>query len=171
MIDFVTLRYVATKRLCNTFARGASITFEEMSRLSDTDLDTTTRFVRHATTFDVFDVSASGQVQHTALSALLAESEDDRALVELFVKPMMSYIAGSEDQSSLDGSEQILFFDTLDQDSELFAMSMKAFSSSKEFELRKTLDGYQWASLGNARVVDVSFSPVVASSPADMPPR
>ena len=131
------------------------------------------RLIRHAMTNHIFHEPEKGFVAHTRTSRLLLEDEllinwvgfmmNDLWLPIAHVVKTMKKWPGSgesnETSVNLAYGTSVNWFDWLQQDKELakrYSLAMQAHGGGEGFAVAHTVNGYPWAELGEAIVVDVS---------------
>jgi hypothetical protein len=131
------------------------------------------RLVRHAMTNRIFWEPVKNHVAHTRSSLLLLEDEplknwagfisnDTWLAVANVVKAMRKWPASEEPTETavnLAHNQTLPWFDYLQQDQTLnkrYSLAMQAHGGAAGYAVEYVVKGYDWASLGDATVVDVS---------------
>ncbi|EQK98076.1 hypothetical protein G6O67_007694 [Ophiocordyceps sinensis] len=167
----VCLQAIARFDMAGMVPSGGQMSFADMAAQTRLPEQMVRRLLRHAMTMRVFRETEPGMVAHTRASKALAAPEMRDWLrvgteemwpsaVET-INAMMKWPESSEPTetgfSLANGTTESLY-DVLGRDPERaqrFANAMKMFATKPEHDAAYTTDHYDWASLGQARVVDV----------------
>ncbi|ROW16770.1 hypothetical protein VPNG_01622 [Cytospora leucostoma] len=113
---------------------GGKVTFADIAKRTGSSEDMIRRLLRHATTMRVFREPEPDTIAHTAASKLLSD-------------PLMNDWLRIESIYDVLGSNP--------ERAARFANAMKVFARSPDLDPVHIINNYDWASLGNAQVVDV----------------
>ncbi|KAK8129729.1 O-methyltransferase [Apiospora kogelbergensis] len=168
------LQAIAEFKIADLIPSGGQVSFGEIANQTPLTEQMTARLLRHAMTMRVFREPVPGMVAHTAASKALHHSAASDWLqagtTEMWpaatktVGALKEWPASQEpDQTGyvLSNKSSATLYDVLAQDAkkaELFAKGMAVFSARPQFSLSYITDHYDWASLGQAHLVDLGGS-------------
>jgi hypothetical protein len=149
-----------------------SISYQELADKVDVPMLNLRRLIRHAMTNHIFHEPEKGLVAHTRTSRLLLEDEHLKNWVGFVTNDLWLPIAqvvkamkkwpgsgeSNETSVNLAYGTDVNWFDWLQQDKELakrYGLAMHAHGGGEGFAINYTVNGYPWAELGEATVVDV----------------
>ncbi|KAI9832129.1 MAG: hypothetical protein M1819_004480 [Sarea resinae] len=173
--DSLSVRALTHFRIPEAVPLDGELSFEQIARDCNVDLDRSRRVIRHAMTNNLFQEPRPGFVAHTAASALLVKDQGLRHWVHMNVAeiwPAMSReveaiekYPGSEepDQTGFcisNNTESVLFKELAKypERAKVFAMGLGAWTNGEGFELDHLINGYPWVQFGKGTVVDVGGS-------------
>jgi hypothetical protein len=153
------------------------ISYAELASAVGVDETNIRRVVRHAMTNRIFRESRDGYVAHTAVSRVLRDDEQMIGWVGVncsefvpasakTVDSMIQYPASqepSESGFSLAHAPGVPMFAVLGREparAQRMGAAMVSLTGGEGYEPEYLVDGYPWAELGEAVVVDVRESPV-----------
>ncbi|KAL8722514.1 MAG: hypothetical protein Q9225_001030 [Loekoesia sp. 1 TL-2023] len=134
------------------------ISIADMASGIDLDESTVRRILRHAISYRIFCEPRKGFIAHTGASKYLAKNYDMRQWLEMVSEEM--WPAATKGFNIAHSTERISFDDmAIDpRREERYAAAMEWFGRSPGLELIHIVRGFDWASLGQATVVDVGGS-------------
>ncbi|KAI1323781.1 S-adenosyl-L-methionine-dependent methyltransferase [Xylariaceae sp. FL0255] len=172
--NMVCLQTISHLGIAALVPLDGKISFEELSQKVGVSEQFIRRVLRHAATLRVFQEPEIGMISHTKASKILATStgndwmkvatEDVWPTATKMFEAVKKWPAAEEPNetgfSIANGTSQSIYdvFGSNPEKAIRFATAMKAYTSSPEFDISYVLDCYDWASLGQACLVDVGGS-------------
>lgn len=184
---FVCIHWLCYFKIVSTVPTGSgeTMTYAEVAHRADVPLTTMTSVIRMAMVFGFFQETRDGALRHTTLSSAFAIESDLYNWMMYMAKETAPTVAhfvkaterwpGSEKQSetaySLSRGTNLSFFDHINLSAERaneFGTYMKSQAANeKGTSVDLLAEGFDWASLGKATVVDVS-APFPQSAHSDL---
>lgn len=181
----MTLHAVARFGIADAIPLDESITFEAVAKKVGLSTDRVTRLLRHAMTNNLFEEPRTGYVGHTALSSILVREPLSKSWIlhnfedivtTKFIEAYEKYGESEEptetitrlgfDYFTTHPNDNIWTFFEADGEGENKGYRMRRFAEAMVWATGHTNDedanlinGFDWASLGEATVVDVSPIP------------
>ncbi|PHH75739.1 hypothetical protein CDD82_4305 [Ophiocordyceps australis] len=170
----VCLEAISEFKIADLVPANGQISFDDIAKHTPMTSDMTARILRHAMTMRIFREAEPGMVAHTAASRVLRHSAANDWLgagtKEMWpaackmVDALQKWPKSEETNEtgyalSNNGLETV--YDIFARDSERalrWARGMQVFGQRPQFNLSFVTDYYDWASLGEAQVVDVGGS-------------
>lgn len=187
-LDTATLRWLYHYDIPAAVPAQGTISFADLAQKLSLSQRVLTRIVRHAILNNIFAEPTPGNVAHTSLSLQLARPGNSvRGVVGHQTETVFPAVAhmveahernGTQDESVMHTPFHEAFgtpmkpLDWVAADpvrSARFAESMKGGASSGPFNTGHTVRAFDWDSLGDATVVDVSFTVTLASNLSSYP--
>ncbi|KAI1275240.1 O-methyltransferase-domain-containing protein [Xylaria sp. FL0933] len=172
--SMVPFQFISHLGIAEMVLLGGRTSFEEIAMktgLSDVDVR---RILRYAITMRVFQEPEPGMIAHTSISkAIIDRNLNDwlkTASRDLWPAATKTFDAMTKWPDSQEINETAFslaqdtnmsvydFFQTHPERALSFVGSLKALTSSPEYDVRHVINNYDWYSLGQARVVDVGGS-------------
>ena len=171
-VNQLSLQAVYEFKVAEAVPLSGSISYQDLADKVNVPMLNLRRLIRHAMTNHIFHEPEKGFVAHTRTSRLLLEDlpltnwvgfmTDDLWLPIAHVVKAMKKWPGSgesnETSVNLAYGTSVNWFDFIQQDKMLanrYNLAMQAHGDGEGFALAHTVDGYPWAELGEATVVDV----------------
>ena len=172
---FACIHWLCYFKVVFAIPAGESTTYTNLASKSNAPLTTMRSVIRMAMIYGFFREAPDGLLEHTPLSASFATDPDiynwmmymakeTAPTVAHFVKATERWpnsVDKSETAYSLSRGTDLSFFDHINLSPELareFSVYMKSQAVNKQGTSVHYLEkGFDWASLGNAVVIDVSF--------------
>jgi 6-hydroxytryprostatin B O-methyltransferase len=177
-MDACALRYIYHFKIPQAVPLSGHISFSDLAAASGLDEPRLRRILRYLMTSNIFNEPEIGFVEHTALSALLVT---DRAAqgyighcVEISYPLNVKFVEAIEKwgndgelnhtAANLAHNTDLPFYQFMmthpDKSVSMrFQGLMDGLSASEGFSVKHTVHGFDWASVGNGTVVDVSPIP------------
>ncbi|MCJ1244006.1 hypothetical protein MMC30_001203 [Trapelia coarctata] len=173
--ELLSLQAIYRFKLASSFSVHDEASFDQIAAASGLDEPNVRRILRHAMTRHIFCEPRKGIVAHTALSRLLAEDAQMNDWIGAMTNDMWPANVRTVDAlekwpRSQESNETgfALANNTTNSTYQEFARnplrakrfgeSMKVYTESTGYDLIHLVDNYPWASLGNAKVVDIGGS-------------
>ncbi|KAL2849106.1 O-methyltransferase-domain-containing protein [Aspergillus pseudodeflectus] len=173
--DIATLQWLWHFQIFDLVPAEGSISYPELAGKANVAVAHAKSIIRMAITAGLFEEPTPQQVSHSATSLYIRNSEPNRTwaawVCDVSVPAAAAMVAAqtkwprslSRIHTSYNSANdtELPFFDHLAQLAErkaLFQSLMKAVSSLQKHDLKHTIAGFDWASLGEATVVDVGGS-------------
>ncbi|KAG8531292.1 uncharacterized protein KY384_002920 [Bacidia gigantensis] len=171
--DIVSLQAIYRYKIATSFPVGGEASYEDIAKTCGVDVVHLRRLMRHAMTNHIFSEPRKGFVAHTAASRALAQDKGLSEYVgmhceEAFpasarVLDALDKFGTPQDPSqtgfSLANNTDVGFYDELQKYPERAKRFRDGASAvTSRIPMEPFLVGYDWASLGNATVVDVGGS-------------
>ncbi|KAI1470345.1 S-adenosyl-L-methionine-dependent methyltransferase [Daldinia caldariorum] len=167
------LQAIAEFKIAEKVPPNGQVSFADIASQTPMTTDMTARILRHAMTMRVFREPEPGMVAHTAASKLLrhpaandwlhAGAEEIWPAATKTVEALKKWPASSEPNETgyaLSNNSEAMY-DTLAKNPERasrWVRGMQVFSQRPQFNLSYITDHYDWASLGQAQIVDIGGS-------------
>ena len=162
-------------RIANTFPIHEEKSFSEIANACGLDESVMRRLLRHAMTKNIFREPRKGVISHTAVSRLLAEDSKLHDWVgastdELWqaatqtINALIKYPRSQEPSQTgfalANNMEKSIYevFAMHPDRAKRFGNAMASFTEGTGYELEHLINGYDWGSIENGLVVDVSDS-------------
>lgn len=169
------IRWIYQFRIAQAVPLDAPIAYADLARTASVDESQLKRVLRYAVTHGIFAEQSVGSVTHTAESRLLGSDPFMQNYVGHYSEHSFHIVSKMPEATAKWGASQEttetafnVAFDTAlpmfqymqghPEKAQRFAGLMKGMSSSPRYHLRHLVEGYDWAALGNAKVVDVGTS-------------
>ncbi|KAI5920332.1 S-adenosyl-L-methionine-dependent methyltransferase [Camillea tinctor] len=150
------LQAIAEFKIADLVPENGQASFDDIASQTPMTSEMMARLLRHAMTMRIFREPEAGMVAHTAASRILGPTK----MVEALKKWPESQEPNETGYAlSNNGSETI--YDIFAKDAERasqWARGMQVFSQRPQFSLSYVTNYYDWASLGQAQVVDIGGS-------------
>ncbi|KAL9594232.1 MAG: hypothetical protein Q9219_007149 [cf. Caloplaca sp. 3 TL-2023] len=174
--SWISLQAIVRFGLATSFPEGQDeATFQQIAQISGLPEDQVRRILRHAMTFRIFQEPREGIVRHTAASKTIADDPSMRQWVGLIseelwpaatkaVHAFMKWPGSAEPNQTgfniAHGTDATIFDDVAKnpERDQRFADAMTYISNDPGLEYHHIVDGYDWASLGEGKIVDVGGS-------------
>ncbi|EJD50942.1 O-methyltransferase [Auricularia subglabra TFB-10046 SS5] len=173
--DNLSLQAVYRFRLAQAVPVDGDISFDDIAKASNVDVVNVKRILRHAMTNRVFREPRAGYVAHTAASRALLDNPTLNDWVGLCtsdffpaaahtVSAMEKWPASQEPTQcgfSVAWGVEVPMFIEIGRNptrAKRFGRAMQSLTSGEGYEVDYLVDGYPWANLGTATVVDVGGS-------------
>jgi hypothetical protein len=171
-VNQLSLQAVYEFKVAEAVPLSGSISYQDLADKVNVPMLNLRRLIRHAMTNHIFHEPEKGFVAHTRTSRLLLEdlpltnwvgfmTEDLWLPIANVVKAMKKWPGSGESNETsvnLAYGTSANWFDFIQQN-KVFAnrynLAMQAHGGGEGFALTHTVDGYPWAELGEATVVDV----------------
>jgi len=171
-VNQLSLQAVYEFKVAEAVPLSGSISYQDLADKVNVPMLNLRRLIRHAMTNHIFHEPEKGFVAHTRTSRLLLEdlpltnwvgfmTEDLWLPIANVVKAMKKWPGSGESNETsvnLAYGTSANWFDFIQQN-KVFAnrynLAMQAHGGGEGFALAHTVDGYPWAELGEATVVDV----------------
>ena len=173
--DIASLRFIYRFKIAHVVPLEHDISYEKIARIIGLDEDRTRRVLQYAMINGIFKQSKPGHVAHTALSAAITNDEFLEAMIGHFLEeaypsacaltdvlakyPINTgspHETGFQEHFHTDLST-FQYFEIHPERLKRFGKAMSSFSlSGGPFGSEHVLRAFDWASLGDATVVDVS---------------
>ncbi|KUI68466.1 6-hydroxytryprostatin B O-methyltransferase [Cytospora mali] len=173
-INLASIQAIGRFHIASMVPAGGQTSYGSIAKQIGLSEQMTRRLLRHAMTLHIFREPEPGFVGHTQTSRLLRDPENNAFLdwqpevgwpSSLKLVDALQKWPGSEEPDetafSLANPNGGSIYNIFSQDPERalkFARGMKVFGDLPEFNISNTVQGYDWAALGQAQVVDVGGS-------------
>ncbi|KAK6844446.1 hypothetical protein PG995_014556 [Apiospora arundinis] len=168
------LQAIAEFSIADKVPPNGQVSFGEIASQTPLTEQMTARLLRHAMTMRVFREPVPGMVAHTAASKTLyhtaanywleAGTKEMWPAAVKMVEALKKWPASQEPNETgyvLSNNSSATIYEVFAQDAEKaerWAKGMAVFSARPQFSLSYVTDHYDWASLGQAQVVDIGGS-------------
>ncbi|KAI0871506.1 sterigmatocystin 8-O-methyltransferase [Hypoxylon argillaceum] len=172
--NMVPFQFISYLGIAEMVPLGGQTSFQEIATKTGLSEVNVRRVLRHAITMRVFQEPEPGMVAHTSVSKAITDSSLNdwlkTASRDLWPAATKTFPAMMKWPNSQEINETAFslahdtnmsvydFFQAHPDRALSFVGSLKALTSSPEYDVRHVIDNYDWHSLGQARVVDVGGS-------------
>jgi hypothetical protein len=172
-VNQLSLQAVYEFKIAEAVPLSGSISYQDLADKVNVPMLNLRRLIRHAMTNHIFHEPEKGFVAHTRTSRLLLEDppltnwvgfmmNDLWLPIAHVVKAMKKWPGSGESNETsvnLAYGTGVNWFDWIQQDKSLanrYSLAMQAHGGGEGFAVTHTVNGYPWAELGEATVVDAS---------------
>lgn len=173
--DLLSLHFVNKYRIAHIVPLDGDMSFSAISKEIGINEDYVKRFLRHAMTNRIFRESPSGYVAHTTASVTLREdseisdwiwmqTEESVGLTHRTLDLLERFPASEEPKDAVypkSKGEDVPMYEIIARDPEKakrFGRTMHGFTKTQGWEIATLVEHYDWASLGDGTIIDVSLS-------------